>query len=220
MHRIDSSGATPEQRFTEGNPTTGVPATVVTADWLNAVQEEIVAVLAAAGLELSKPSNTQLRDAIVALIAGAGVSPTAATVAIADVADYFTGASVEAALQQLGEKLYAGTLAANQIRRQVIALAGATHQSAVGHLENLVEVSHATATEYRVRADADMPAPIGSAIQVCAAGAGKVSIIAEAGVTILKPSTFNAATLGQHAIVVLVKRAANTWRLGGALEAA
>jgi hypothetical protein len=52
------------------------------------------------------------------------------------------------------------------------------------------------------------------------AGAGNVSFVAGAGVTILKPADFNAATLGQHASAVLYKVAANTWRLGGMLETA
>lgn len=76
MHRIDNAtntasvptpgavGPNPDGFFTGGNPAGGVPATVVTSDWANAVQEEICQVIAAAGITLSKTVRTQLRDAI------------------------------------------------------------------------------------------------------------------------------------------------------------
>lgn len=71
MHRIDGAGATIDGLFTEGDPTTAIPATTVTAAWLNAVQEEIAAVVEGAGLALNKPDNGQLSAAIAALIAAA-----------------------------------------------------------------------------------------------------------------------------------------------------
>lgn len=72
MHRIDTTTATVDNKFTRGNPQTATPATVVSEDWLNAVQEEIVSVISAAGISLSKPSNTQLLAAIRALAAPVG----------------------------------------------------------------------------------------------------------------------------------------------------
>jgi len=75
MFRIDSPGATVGGLFTEGNPTTGVPATEVSAEWLNdAVQEEIAGLVEFAGLTLVKTDNTQLRQAIQALIGIGGGS--------------------------------------------------------------------------------------------------------------------------------------------------
>jgi microcystin-dependent protein len=68
MHRIDSPNALPGGFFTEGDPLVPVPATEVSDDWLNATQEEIAAVIAAAGIELNKADNGQLRKAIQALI--------------------------------------------------------------------------------------------------------------------------------------------------------
>lgn len=68
MHRIDSAGATVGGMWTEGNPSTGVPATEISADWMNAVQEEIVSVLAAADISLVKANNGQLLAAIIAII--------------------------------------------------------------------------------------------------------------------------------------------------------
>lgn len=81
MHRIDHStnnatlpspdAAGTAGYFKKGNPGTGVPATVVTADWANAQQEELAYVIEMAGLTLSKTNNTQLRQAIQNMIAAA-----------------------------------------------------------------------------------------------------------------------------------------------------
>lgn len=67
MQRITHATATVDNRFTEGNPTAGTPATVVTADWLNGIQEELVSVIAAAGIALNAGSSVQLLAAIRAL---------------------------------------------------------------------------------------------------------------------------------------------------------
>jgi hypothetical protein len=67
MHRIDSRGATLDNKFTDGDVTQGIPATVVDAEWLNSVQEEIVGVISAAGIGLDKNNNSQLIAAITAL---------------------------------------------------------------------------------------------------------------------------------------------------------
>lgn len=58
--------------FTEGNPTSGTPATVVTADWANLIQEEILNVLLAAGITPNKASRTQLSEAIALIATGGG----------------------------------------------------------------------------------------------------------------------------------------------------
>ena len=71
MHRIDTSTATPDHKFTEGDPTIPVAATTVSAEWLNAVQEELVAVITGARLELKKSDNGQLWQAISQLITNA-----------------------------------------------------------------------------------------------------------------------------------------------------
>lgn len=67
MHRIDGPGAAVGGLFTEGDPVSGVPATTVTGDWLNAVQEEIANTVTGAGIALNKASNTQLSAAITIL---------------------------------------------------------------------------------------------------------------------------------------------------------
>lgn len=76
MHKIDSSTATTDHKFTEGDPSVPIQATTVTADWLNAVQGELVSVIEAAGLILDKSSNAQMLAAILTLTAGGRVQRT------------------------------------------------------------------------------------------------------------------------------------------------
>lgn len=66
MHRIDGPGHDNNQ-FTEGDPQIPTPATTVTADILNALQEEIVSVIEGSGDTLDKADNSQLLQAIDAL---------------------------------------------------------------------------------------------------------------------------------------------------------
>jgi len=82
MHRIDSEatsaslptpaavGATVGY-FTEGVPGS-IPATVVSDDWLNAVQEELAYVIEQSGGTLDKTSRVQLKAAIDLMINGGG----------------------------------------------------------------------------------------------------------------------------------------------------
>jgi hypothetical protein len=70
MHRIDVPSATPDNKFTDGSPSGGVPATTVPADWLNDLQENVCHAIEQAGITLVKDDETQLYDAIIALAAG------------------------------------------------------------------------------------------------------------------------------------------------------
>jgi hypothetical protein len=82
MHRIDNATAaatlpTPDAAgtagyFTKGNPGTGTPATVMDQDWFNAVQEEPLAVMAAASITPVKGTNNQLLAALRVLFGGTG----------------------------------------------------------------------------------------------------------------------------------------------------
>jgi hypothetical protein len=68
MKRTNADGNA-SNLFTDGNPGTGVPATVVDASWLNAVQEEIAKVIEGAGLALDGLSTgAQLVAAIQLLV--------------------------------------------------------------------------------------------------------------------------------------------------------
>lgn len=62
---------TPDSRFHDGNPATGELGTIVIAAWLNAVQEavrtnqkELIAILAAGGIEVDPDDDAQLLAAI------------------------------------------------------------------------------------------------------------------------------------------------------------
>lgn len=61
------------------DPTTGAEGTVVTAEWLNSVQEEIAHVIEGAALALDPESTVQLLAAIKALAAAPGGVPVLTT---------------------------------------------------------------------------------------------------------------------------------------------
>lgn len=67
MDRINHPTATPGRQFTEGDAGSGTPATVVTAQFLNGMQEELVGVIEAAGLSPNASLVNQLRRAIFEL---------------------------------------------------------------------------------------------------------------------------------------------------------
>lgn len=71
MQRIQTS----DQQFHDGDPFNGVQGTVVTAAFLNALQEEIATVVEAAGITLSAASSTQMLNALTQIFAGLN-SPT------------------------------------------------------------------------------------------------------------------------------------------------
>lgn len=50
--------------FTNGNPASGVAATIVDADWLNMIQQELISIVAAAGITPSKTTYNQVLSAI------------------------------------------------------------------------------------------------------------------------------------------------------------
>jgi hypothetical protein len=79
MDRINHSTATPDRKFTAGNPATPIPATVVTPELMNQIQEELIAPILASGQELDPEDNTQLLQAILALIAANAPTPELAT---------------------------------------------------------------------------------------------------------------------------------------------
>lgn len=70
MHRIDGPGATVDNKFTDGDPGGGIQATMVTDDWLNDVQEELLRVLTAAGISPVKGTQNQVLNAFRSLGAG------------------------------------------------------------------------------------------------------------------------------------------------------
>lgn len=74
MHRIDAPGFAPGNLFTEGNPALNIPATEVSDDWLNDVQENIAQFIESEGIALIKGNFTQLTAAVNTAIGGGGIN--------------------------------------------------------------------------------------------------------------------------------------------------
>jgi|GEM_PF-4253526 len=80
MYQIDNPSAAGTQPastpagtagfFTDGNPAGGVPATIVPAEWLNAVQMELINAVIASGQTPSKVLFNQLAKAVTYLTSG------------------------------------------------------------------------------------------------------------------------------------------------------
>ncbi|OTP79501.1 hypothetical protein [Caballeronia sordidicola] len=78
MYRIDDpsasttlptpEAATAEGYWTEGNPGSGIPATLERASWFNMIQEELRAIVTAVGITPSKTTYNQVLTAIKTLI--------------------------------------------------------------------------------------------------------------------------------------------------------
>lgn len=138
MHRTDAEGNV-EGQFHPGNPAIGQRATRIGADWLNAVQEEISAVIENAGIALDKAENDQLYNAIVSLVAGvvgdgSGAVPTTRTISVSG--GLLTGGGDLAANRTIGlTKATAPQVAAQALDNVVVtplALAGLVGRSTVG----------------------------------------------------------------------------------------
>ncbi|WP_175892394.1 hypothetical protein [Burkholderia cepacia] len=55
---------TADGNFHAGNPATGALGTIVTQPWMQCIQDELVAICAAAGIALDPNNNAQIVDAI------------------------------------------------------------------------------------------------------------------------------------------------------------
>ncbi|MGH7027938.1 phage tail protein [Brevundimonas sp.] len=70
MHRVDTEGHDNGQ-WRDGNPQVGQAGTIMSADWLNDMQENLCEVVEGTGIELVKGNPHQLKLAIAAMIAAA-----------------------------------------------------------------------------------------------------------------------------------------------------
>lgn len=72
MQKIGDSTTTANAsgEFTSGNPGAGVDATLITAEWLNAIQRELVAVITGAGVSVDPAKDDQVVNAIQVLLRG------------------------------------------------------------------------------------------------------------------------------------------------------
>lgn len=102
MHRIDNSTATTDGRFTEGDPQTGVPATIVSAAILNAIQDELVNAIEKNGVTLDKGNNAQLAQVIEGLKIAAASTEAAGKVELATVDEAKAGENATLAVTPPG----------------------------------------------------------------------------------------------------------------------
>lgn len=68
MKRVDNGTETVDELYTDGNPGTGTPATVVDASCLNNIQEEICTVIEDEGISLDEGNYAQLKAAIKSMV--------------------------------------------------------------------------------------------------------------------------------------------------------
>ncbi|MFH2126350.1 MAG: hypothetical protein ABIK12_07515 [Pseudomonadota bacterium] len=125
MFEIDSDGHLSNQ-FTDGDPQAGTPATVISAEWLNAVQNELVNVIEAAGIELDKNDSAQLLAALLALAGGGPlrISIPGEVLVATGVIGVLSG--VVGDIVAIGSKLDGGTSADISFTRDGLALASFT----------------------------------------------------------------------------------------------
>lgn len=64
MERINHPSATPDRKFTEGDPALGIPATTVTANHMNGIQEELIHILEEAEITPDGANFTQVLEAL------------------------------------------------------------------------------------------------------------------------------------------------------------
>ncbi len=80
MHKIDSPNATGAGEFTDGDDGLGILATEVWSKWLNTIQREVIAPVEFVEMELSDEDDTQLLQAMQAMIAAAVIPSGSTTV--------------------------------------------------------------------------------------------------------------------------------------------
>jgi hypothetical protein len=161
MHRIDSHNAVPEMPpleapeadpgfFSVGGDPGGADGTVVSAAWLNSIQEEIISVIVAAGFEPTKGQYDQLKNAIVAIIT-AHTSVTAAqeradsAYVLASQADTKGGSALSAAsgAQETADEAEAKADAAQSTANQGLEIAQGASATAIRALEYYVTTDEA-----------------------------------------------------------------------------
>ncbi|SPV11587.1 bacteriophage tail fiber protein [Burkholderia cepacia] len=105
--------------FTGGNPATGLPATIVDADWLNMIQQELLNILAAAGITPSKTAYNQVLSSLQSLFAGA-----ATTGSFKGVYSFASSAALTPAMIGSVVDFYGGSAATFQLPEQILLLKG------------------------------------------------------------------------------------------------
>jgi hypothetical protein len=175
-------GPKPNGYFTKGDPVGGVPATVVDDDWANAIQEEIVAVILAAGLTLNKTNAAQL----LAALRAAGVFQTQAQGD--NTTKAATTAHVQAAIiggagqswQDLSASRAVSTVYTNSTGRPIAIRCGCTPSGATGFYTiavDSVEVARSNAAA-GIAFSLYAIVPAGSTYQMAKGGADTTTTLA------------------------------------------
>ncbi|WP_055134848.1 hypothetical protein QZH45_11425 [Pseudomonas corrugata] len=105
MQKIGSSTTTANAagEYTEGNPGSGINATLITAAWLNAIQRELVNLIQGASLTLNPADDSQVLKAIQALQTAMStwtkITGKPTTVAGYGITDAFTKTETSSAIQ-------------------------------------------------------------------------------------------------------------------------
>lgn len=126
MFLIDSDGATNDNKFTDGDSGTGTPATVLPAEYLNMIQAELQAVIAAANIALEKVTNDQLLAALVSLGLRAASGSDPGVVELATTTETQAGSDSGRAVTPAG----LASLTASTSRRGLVELATTTETQA------------------------------------------------------------------------------------------
>ncbi|KPA91405.1 hypothetical protein PF66_02288 [Pseudomonas asplenii] len=130
MQRIGDSTSTANgsKEFTQGQPASGVDATLLTPAWLNAIQRELVNLIVGAGMDIVPSDDSQVLNAVKALQAAAGTwaklanKPT--TVAGFGITDAFTKTETSSAIQKAVSDLVASSPAALDTLNELAAALG------------------------------------------------------------------------------------------------
>lgn len=105
-------------------------------------------------------------------------------------------------------------------RVAVVVTVTASRSLAMSDVGEYLSSTSASAIELTMDSQATVAWPENAEIHFEQAGAGAVTIVAGAGVTINRLSTSTATIAGQYGVVTLKRTAENVWTLFGALEAA
>lgn len=152
MQKIGDSTSTANGagEYTQGQPGSGIDATMITAAWLNAVQREIVSVIVGAGIPLNPADDSQLFKAIQAIQTAANAwakltgKPT--TVSGFGITDAFTKTEVSAAIQQAVADLVASSPAALNTLKELAGALGGDPNFAVTMMNALAGKANKAAT--------------------------------------------------------------------------
>lgn len=130
MQKIGDSTNTANaaSEYTQGQPGSGVVSTLITPQWLNTVQRELVNVIVGAGITLDPADNSQVLKAIQAIQTAASTwakltgKPT--TVSGFGITDAFTKTETSTAIQQAITNLVASSPAALDTLNELAAALG------------------------------------------------------------------------------------------------